>query len=96
MRREMSRLRNIPETCPIYDEAKDVAERMLESVDQWEHDEEISFPNAEEIRWQVRFLLESVDRCRDISGELREMCVERGEKIEELEEKLDNLNTLHQ
>ena len=69
---------------------------MLESVDQWEHDEEISFPNAEEIRWQVRFLLESVDRCRDISGELREMCVERGEKIEELEEKLDNLNTLHQ
>ena len=92
----MSRLRNIPETCPIYDEAKDVAERMLESVDQWEHDEEISFPNAEEIRWQVRFLLESVDRCRDISGELREMCVERGEKIEELEEKLDNLNTLHQ
>ena len=54
----MSRLRNIPETCPIYDEAKDVAERMLDSVDQWEHDEEISFPNAEEIRWQVRFLLE--------------------------------------
>lgn len=92
----MSRLRNIPETCPIYEDAKDVAERMIESVDQWEHDEEISFPIAEEIRWQVRFLLESVDRCRGISGELREMCVERGEKIEELEEKSDNLNTLHQ
>jgi hypothetical protein len=87
----MSRLRNIPETCPIYEDAKDVAERMIESVDQWEHDEEVSFPIAEEIRWNVRFLLESVDRCRDISGELREMCVERGEKIEELQEKLGDL-----
>lgn len=87
----MSRLRNIPETCPIYSEAKEVSDRMIKIVDQWEHDEEISFPNAEEIRWQVRFLLESVDRCRDISGELREMCVERGEKIEELEEKLEHL-----
>lgn len=92
----MSGLRNIPETCPIYDDAKDVAERMIESVDQWERGEEISFPIAEEILWHMRFLLESVDRCRDISGELREMCVERGEKIEELTEKLENLNTLHQ
>jgi len=87
----MSRLRNIPETCPIYNEAKEVSDRMIEIVDQWEHDEEISFPNAEEIRWQVRFLLESVDRCRDISGELRETCVERGEKIQNLEEKLGDL-----
>ena len=87
----MSRLRNIPKTCPIYDEAKDAAERMLGSVDQWEHDEEISFPIAEEILWLVRFLLESVDRCRDISGELREMCVERGEKIEELEEMVSSI-----
>ena len=64
---------------------------MIESVDQWEENEEVSFPIAEEIRWNVRFFLESVDRCRDISGELREMCVERGEKIEELEEKLGDL-----
>lgn len=87
----MSRLRNIPETCPIYDDAKDVAERVLESVDQWEHDEEISFPIAEEIRWHVRFLLESVDRCRGISGVLREMCVERGEKIGELGDMVSSL-----
>jgi uncharacterized coiled-coil DUF342 family protein len=87
----MSRLRNIPETCPIYNDAKDVADTILDTVDQWEHDEEITFPIAEEIRWSIRFLLESTDRCRDISGELREMCVERGEKIEELEEKLGDL-----
>jgi hypothetical protein len=87
----MSRLRDIDTTCPIYDEAKDVADRLLEIVEQWEHDDEISFPNAEEIRWHVRFLLESVDRCRDISGELREMCIERGEKIEELGNRVSSL-----
>lgn len=39
----------------------------------------------------AKSILACVDRCRDISGELREMCAERGKKIEELEEKLGDL-----
>lgn len=82
----MSRLRNIPETCPIYKEAEQEKEFLIDEL------HNILNPDVtERIIHHVDALLECVDRCRDISGELREMCVERGEKIEELEEKLGDL-----
>ena len=82
----MSRLRNIPETCPIYKEA----EHLFDCL-KGEMEEELSDYLAERFTDYAKNILECVDRCRDISGELREMCVERGEKIEEIEEKLESL-----
>jgi len=82
----MSRLRNIPETCPIYKEA----EHLFDCL-KGEMEGELSDYLAERFTDYAKSILECVDRCRDISGELREMCVERGEKIEELEEKLGDL-----
>lgn len=82
----MSRLRNVPETCPIYNEAKRYKELIIDEL----HD--ILNPNMTETT--LRYLdnmLECTDRCRDISGELRGMCVERAEKIEELEDEIERL-----
>jgi len=84
----MSRLRNIPETCPIYKEAEHLFDYL-----KGELEEELSEYLSERFTDYAKILLECVDRCRDISGELREMCVQRGEKIEELEEKLEDLIT---
>ena len=84
----MSRLRNIPETCPIYKEA----EHLFDCL-KIEMEEELSDRLVERFTDYAKSILECVDRCRDISGELREMCVERGEKIEEIEEKLEDLIT---
>jgi hypothetical protein len=82
----MSRLRNIPETCPIYKEA----EHLLDCLKS-EMEDELSEYFSERFTDYAKSILECVDRCRDISGELREMCVERGEKIEELEEMVSSI-----
>jgi len=84
----MSRLRSIPETCPIYEEARQNAEYLineLHGVLNENHSE------AKYIVEQTEILLECVDRCREIAGDLRDLCVERGEKIEELEYELEGL-----
>ena len=84
----MSRLRNIPETCPIYDEARQNAEYLineLHGILNKDHRE------TQYIVSQTEILLECVDRCREIAGDLRDMCIERGEKIEQLENELEEL-----
>ena len=87
----MSRLRNIPETCPIYKEADHLFDCLKGEIEELMVNDELSEHLAERFTDYAKSILECVDRCRDISGELREMCVERGEKIEELEEKLGDL-----
>ena len=54
-------------------------------------EDELSEYFSERFTDYAKSILECVDRCRDISGELREMCVERGEKIEELEEMVSSI-----
>lgn len=84
----MSRLTNIPETCPIYEEAKQNAEYLLNELHgilNKDHSE------TQYIEGQVEILLECVDRCREIAGDLRDLCIERGEKIEKLENELEEL-----
>ena len=87
----MSRLRNIPETCPIYKEAEHLFDCLKDEMEGACADRELSEYFSERFTDYAKSILECVDRCRDISGELREMCVERGERIEELEEKLGDL-----
>lgn len=82
------RLRNIPETCPIYKEAEHLFDCVKSEIEEAVGDNELTEHFGERLIDYAKSILESVDRCRDISGELREMCVERGEKIEELKEKL--------
>jgi len=84
----MSRLRDIPETCPIYEEARQNAEYLvneLHGILNKDHSE------TQYIVEQTEVLLECVDRCREIAGDLRDMCIERGEKIEQLENELEGL-----
>lgn len=87
----MSRLRNIPETCPIYKEAEHLFDCLKGEIEELMVNDELSEYLTERFTGYAKSILECVDRCRDISGELREACVERGEKIEELEEKLGDL-----
>ena len=87
----MSRLRNIPETCPIYKEAEHIFDCLKGEIEELATNDELSEYLSERFTDYAKSILECVDRCRDISGELREMCVERGEKIEELQEKLGDL-----
>ena len=87
----MSRLRNIPETCPIYEEAEHLFDCFKGEIEELMVNDELSEYLSERFTDYAKSILECVNRCRDISGELREMCVERGEKIEEIEEKLESL-----
>lgn len=87
----MSRLRNIPETCPIYKEAEHLFDCLKDEIEEAVSEKELTEYSGERFIDYARSILECVDRCRDISGELREMAVERGEKIEELKEKLGDL-----
>ena len=87
----MSRLRSIPETCPIYKEAEHLFDCLKDEIEEAVSEKEITEYSGERFIDYVKSILECVDRCRDISGELREMAVERGEKIEELKEKLGDL-----
>ena len=87
----MSRLRSIPETCPIYKEAEHIFDCLTGEIEELATNDELSEYLSERFTDYAKSILECVDRCRDISGELREMCVERGEKIEELQEKLGDL-----
>jgi len=89
--RPMSRLRNIPETCPLYKEAEHLFDCLKDEMEGACSEKELTEYLSERFTDYAKSLLECVGRCRDISGELREMCVERGEKIEELEEKLGDL-----
>ncbi len=88
----MSRLRNIPETCPIYKEADYLFNNLSDEIEDLMANDELPHYLGERFRDYAKSILECVDRCRDISGELREACVERGEKIEELEEKLSGID----
>lgn len=77
------RLRDIPETCPIYKEAESLHGSLLDEV--------LGILNSDmtgNIRDYADTLLGCVDRCRDVAGDLRDMCVSRGEIIEELEARL--------
>jgi len=87
----MSRLRNIPETCPIYKEAEHLFDCLKGEIEGAVSDKELTEYSGERFIDYVKSILECVDRCRDVSGELRNMCAERGEKIEELEEKLQDI-----
>lgn len=81
----MKRLRNIPETCPIYKEAEELRERIVSEI----HD--ILNPDVTgSIVEDIDSLLECVDRCRDIAGDLRDMCVERADEIGRLESELES------
>jgi len=84
----MSRLRDIPKTCPIYEEARRNAECL---IDELHGILNADHSDTQYIVSQTELLLECVDRCREIAGDLRDMCVERGEKIEELENELEEL-----
>jgi gamma-glutamyl:cysteine ligase YbdK (ATP-grasp superfamily) len=87
----MNRLRNISETCPIYKEAEHLFDCLKDEIKDVCSEKELTEYLSERFTDYAKSILECVDRCRDISGELRETCVERGEKIQELEEKLGNL-----
>lgn len=87
----MNRLRNIPETCPIYKEAEHLFDCLKDEIKDAYSEKELTEYLSERFTDYAKSILECVDRCRDISGELREMCVERGEKIQDLEEKLGDL-----
>ena len=81
-----SRVRDIPETCPIYREAEQTVEHLKDELN--EMLQPVMLKQSIEY---IDDLLECVDRCREIAGDLRDMCVERGEKIEELEEQIQNI-----
>ena len=81
-----SRVRDIPETCPIYREAQQTVGHL-----KYELNEILQPAMLERSMEYIDELLECVDRCREIAGDLRNMCVERGELIQELEEKIDCL-----
>lgn len=87
-KQKMSRLRNIPETCPILKDAQHLFDCVKSEIEQAVSENELPEHLGERLIDYAKSILESVDRCRDISGELRAMAVERGEKIEELKEKL--------
>ena len=87
----MSRLRSIPGTCPIYKEAEHLFDCLKDEIEEAVSEKELTEYSGERFIDYVKSILGCVDRCRDISGELREMAVERGEKIEELKEKLGDL-----
>lgn len=87
----MSRLRNIPETCPIYKEAEHLFDCLKDEIEGAVSEKELTEYSGERFIDYAKSILECVDRCRDISGELRGMAVERGEKIEELTEMLGDL-----
>lgn len=72
----MSRLRNVPETCPIYDEAIELKELLVEEL------HSILNPNVtDRILEYLNDILSCTDRCREVAGELRGMCGERVERI---------------
>lgn len=80
------RLSDITETCPIYNESYKLYEYLksdLENILTREYSQPIIDIALE--------MLEKTDECRNIAGELRDMCVERGEKIQELEEEIKQL-----
>ena len=82
-----SRIREIPETCPIYREAEQTVQYLKDELN------EILQPvMLKQSMEYIDELLECVDRCREIAGDLRDMCAERGEKIQELEDKLYEYN----
>lgn len=81
-----SRVREIPETCPIYREAQQTVEHLKDDLNLMLQPEMLRAAMD-----YINDLLECVDRCREIAGDLRDMCVERGEKIEELEEQIQNI-----
>jgi hypothetical protein len=90
----MSDLRNIPETCPIYNEAEQEFNYLKDEIEQRLILRRQRNPVGDEYLGKqliehAESMLECVDRCRDISGWLRKMCIERGEKIQELEEMLE-------
>ena len=87
----MSRIRNIPETCPIYKEAEHLFDCLKDEIEGAVSEKELTEYFGERFIDYAKSILECVDQCRDISGELREMAVERGEKIEELTETLGDL-----
>jgi hypothetical protein len=87
----MSRLQNIPETCPIYKEAEHLFECLKDEIEVAVSDKELAEYFGARFIDYAKSILKCVDQCRDISGELRAISVERGEKIEELEEKLGDL-----
>ena len=87
----MNKLDNIPETCPIYKEAEHLFDCLKEEVEQARSNKEITEYLAERITDYSASILGCVDRCRDISGELRKMCFDRGNKIEQLEEELEEV-----
>lgn len=78
-----SRVRDIPETCPIYREAEQTVEHLKDDLNLMLQPEMLRAAMD-----YINDLLECVDRCREIAGDLRDMCVERGELIEQLEEKI--------
>ena len=89
----MNRLRNIPETCPIYREAESAKSFLIDCL----HDI-LSENVTGDIVGYAEDMLDAVDRCRDIAGDLRNMCSERADEIERLErvvsvleERLENL-----
>lgn len=82
----MSDLQNIPETCPIYNEAEQAFNYLKAELEQYIEDGVLTEYLAGDLIQHAESMLECVDRCRDIAGWLRKMCIERGKKIQELEE----------
>lgn len=80
------RVRDIPETCPIYREAEQTVEHLKDELNDM-----LQPAMLERTMDYINELLECVDRCREIAGDLRDMCVERGELIEKLEEQIQNI-----
>ena len=75
------RLREIKETCPIYDSAKDYHEYLVSEL------HEILNENmTSDIVKYADAMLEHTDECRNIAGMLRDMCSDRADRILELEE----------
>ena len=77
---QMIRLRDIPETCPLYEKAETVGQLLSEELHSL-----LPAHEFELLQHYVTRLVEIVDECRDVAGQLREACIERSDKIHELE-----------
>jgi len=75
------RLRDIKETCPIYESAEDCYERLIKDL----HEILNESVTIDIVRY-ANTMLEYTDECRNIAGMLRNMCSDRADRILELEE----------
>jgi hypothetical protein len=82
----MIRLRDIKETCPLFEKAETVGQILSEELHQL-----LPIHDSELLQHYVTRMVDLVDECREVAGQLREACIERADKIHELEQQIDEI-----